>query len=83
MKDIDEVVSKININGCIQTIQTLIEGNLYTVGGIAIGIALSQVGEKNKNNSKKIEKEVRITHYRYCEHCDKLFYFQTILLEFK
>ena len=34
---------KINIRGCIPTIQNLIENNLYTVGGVAIGIALSQV----------------------------------------
>ena len=34
---------KIYIKGCIPTIQTLIENNLYTVGGVAIGIAMSQV----------------------------------------
>ena len=36
---------KINIRGCIPTIQTMIENNLYTVGGVAIGIALSQVNK--------------------------------------
>ncbi len=34
---------KVNIEGCIPTIQAFIERNLYTVGGIAIAIALSQV----------------------------------------
>jgi tetraspanin-33 len=42
-KDIADVMSKINTRGCIETIQGLIENNLYTVGGIAIGIALSQL----------------------------------------
>jgi len=42
-KDISDVMSKINTRGCIETIQGLIENNLYTVGGVAIGIALSQL----------------------------------------
>jgi len=42
-KDMAEVMESINIRGCIPTIQALIENNLYTVGGIAIGIALSQL----------------------------------------
>lgn len=42
-KDITEVMAKINTRGCIETIQGLIENNLYTVGGVAIGIALSQL----------------------------------------
>jgi len=42
-KDIGDVMSKINTRGCIETIQGLIENNLYTVGGVAIGIALSQL----------------------------------------
>jgi len=41
--DTTEVLSRINIRGCIPTIQALIENNLYTVGGVAIGIALSQL----------------------------------------
>ena len=43
MKEVEDVVRKINTEGCIPAIQALIEGNLYPVGGIAIGIALSQV----------------------------------------
>lgn len=43
LKDTADVLEKINIRGCIPTIQTLIENNLYTVGGIAIAIALSQL----------------------------------------
>jgi hypothetical protein len=43
LKDTADVLQKINIRGCIPTIQTLIENNLYTVGGIAIAIALSQL----------------------------------------
>lgn len=43
LKDTSDVLMKINIRGCIPTIQTLIENNLYTVGGVAIGIALSQL----------------------------------------
>jgi len=42
-KDPTEVLQKINTRGCIPTIQALIENNLYTVGGVAIGIALSQL----------------------------------------
>jgi len=42
-KDPTDVMLKINMHGCIGTIQTLIENNLYTVGGVAIGIALSQL----------------------------------------
>jgi len=38
-----DVLEKINTEGCIPTIQALIENNLYTVGGVAIGIALSQL----------------------------------------
>jgi len=38
-----EVITKINIVGCIPTIKTLIENNLYTVVGAAIGIAVSQL----------------------------------------
>ena len=43
MKDPLEVINLINITGCIPTIQTLIENNLYTVVGVAIGVAVSQV----------------------------------------
>lgn len=43
LKDTSDVLMKINIRGCIPTIQNLIENNLYTVGGVAIGIALSQL----------------------------------------
>jgi len=42
-KDIADVMVMINTRGCIETIQGLIENNLYTVGGVAIGIALSQL----------------------------------------
>ena len=38
-----EAVERINTRGCIETIEGLITNNLYTVGGVAIGIALSQV----------------------------------------
>merc|ERR1719150_2657110 len=38
-----EAFEFINTRGCIPTIQALIENNLYTVGGVAIGIALSQL----------------------------------------
>lgn len=41
--DIDEVMRKINTEGCIPAIQSMIERNLYPVGGVAIGIALSQL----------------------------------------
>eukprot|EP00092_Neocalanus_flemingeri_P024378 GFUD01026434.1.p1 GENE.GFUD01026434.1~~GFUD01026434.1.p1 ORF type:complete len:308 (-),score=55.20 GFUD01026434.1:709-1632(-) len=43
LKEEVDVLMKINMRGCIPTIQTLIENNLYTVGGVAIGIALSQL----------------------------------------
>jgi len=43
LKETSDVLMKINIRGCIPTIQTMIENNLYTVGGVAIGIALSQL----------------------------------------
>lgn len=43
MKDPLEVINLINITGCIPTIQTLIENNLYTVVGVAIGVAVSQL----------------------------------------
>jgi len=43
IKDMGDVLSRINTRGCIDTIQTLIENNLYTVGGVAIGVALSQL----------------------------------------
>jgi len=43
IKETTEVMKKINTRGCIPTIQGLIENNLYTVGGVAIGIALSQL----------------------------------------
>lgn len=43
LKEIDDVMRKINIEGCIPAIQAFIERNLYTVGGIAIAIALSQL----------------------------------------
>ena len=42
-KDFGKVSQRIFTKGCIPTIQTKIENNLYTVGGVAIGIALSQV----------------------------------------
>lgn len=42
-KDKVEVIRRIFTRGCIPTIQTKIENNLYTVGGVAIGIALSQL----------------------------------------
>jgi len=38
-----EAVERINTRGCIETIEGLITNNLYTVGGVAIGIALSQL----------------------------------------
>ena len=38
-----EAVLKINTQGCIPRIQTLIENNLYPVVGVAIGVAVSQV----------------------------------------
>lgn len=38
-----EAFEKVNTVGCLSTIQGLIEGNLYPVGGVAIGIALSQL----------------------------------------
>ena len=41
-----EAVERINTRGCIETIEGLITNNLYTVGGVAIGIALSQVQRK-------------------------------------
>lgn len=40
---IDEVMRRIYIEGCIPAIQSMIERNLYPVGGAAIGIALSQL----------------------------------------
>ena len=40
---IDEVMRRINIEGCIPAIQSMMERNLYPVGGAAIGVALSQV----------------------------------------
>jgi len=43
LTEIQEVEQRINRNGCIPTIQSIIERNLYPVGGIAIGIALSQL----------------------------------------
>ena len=39
----DVAFEKVNTRGCLPTIQNLSEANLYTVGGVAIGIALSQV----------------------------------------
>lgn len=42
-KDETEVMTRINTRGCIETIEGLINNNLYTVGGVAIGIALSQL----------------------------------------
>jgi len=39
----DVAFEKVNTRGCLPTIQNLIEANLYTVGGVAIGIALSQL----------------------------------------
>jgi len=38
-----EALEKVNVVGCLSTIQGLIEANLYPVAGIAIGIALSQL----------------------------------------
>jgi hypothetical protein len=38
-----EAEAKIYTQGCIPKIQTLIENNLYTVVGVAIGVAVSQV----------------------------------------
>jgi len=38
-----EAVLKINTQGCIPRIQTLIENNLYPVVGVAIGVAVSQL----------------------------------------
>jgi tetraspanin-33 len=43
MKEVEDVVRKINTTGCIPAIQAIIQSNLYPVGGIAIGIALSQL----------------------------------------
>ena len=45
MTAIDDVMRRINTEGCIPTIQSMIERNLYPVGGGAIGVALSQVTE--------------------------------------
>jgi len=39
----EEALIRVNTRGCIPTIQELIESNLYPVGGVAIGIALSQL----------------------------------------
>lgn len=38
-----EAIATINTEGCIPTIKTLIENNLYTVVGVSIGIAISQL----------------------------------------
>jgi len=43
MKTAVEALEKINTKGCIPTIQTLIENNLYTVVGVAIGVAVCQL----------------------------------------
>jgi hypothetical protein len=53
LKEIEDVMRKINIEGCIPAIQAFIERNLYTVGGIAIAIALSQVPVLKINNIKE------------------------------
>jgi len=42
-KDKLKVIEKIHTRGCIPTIQSIINNNIYTVGGVAIGIALSQL----------------------------------------
>ena len=42
-KDKLKVIEKIHTRGCIPTIQSIINNNIYTVGGVAIGIALSEV----------------------------------------
>lgn len=38
-----EVVKKIHVQGCIPRLQQYFEQNLYTVGGIALGVALAQL----------------------------------------
>jgi len=43
LQNFEEVAMKIYTKGCIPTITTMIQNNLYTVGGVAIGIALSQL----------------------------------------
>ena len=48
-----EAVLKINTQGCIPRIQTLIENNLYPVVGVAIGVAVSQVSISNGLKSFK------------------------------
>lgn len=42
-KPYQEVVSKIYTQGCIPVIKTYIEGNQFTLAGIAIGVAISQL----------------------------------------
>jgi hypothetical protein len=56
LKEIEDVMRKINIEGCIPAIQAFIERNLYTVGGIAIAIALSQVLKINNIKEQKLSK---------------------------
>jgi len=43
MHEVTEVARRINMEGCIPAINELIARNLYPVGGVAIGIALSQL----------------------------------------
>ena len=38
-----EVEAKIFTKGCIPKLQSYVEQNLYTVGGIALGVALAQL----------------------------------------
>jgi len=43
LKDTADVLDKINIRGCIPTIKNLIENNLYSVAGVAVGIVVCQL----------------------------------------
>lgn len=38
-----EAMTKVYTKGCISSIQGFVESNLYTVGGIAFGVALAQL----------------------------------------
>ena len=43
LKDTAVVLEKINTRGCIPTIKNMIENNLHSVGGVAIGIVVCQL----------------------------------------
>ena len=42
-KKTSEVITKIYTRGCIASIQSYVESNLYVVGAIAFGVALAQL----------------------------------------